>query len=155
MKLYYPLGHRLAGHEEPFPEPDNLLKLARSNQNAATIGTFLPVCPMIVISVDRGELQGCSLRPVALPMLVLSTVTVVVSTIAEPLSLKWKKSPRTSDSCSAIAICAVSNRTNLAVTFTDLDAAPICPGTFADAMLHHVASAFFLYRPMRSLVFVS
>ena len=103
MKLYYPLGHRLAGHEEPFPEPDNLLKLARSNQNAATIGTFLPVCSILVVShgVDRGELQGCSHRPVALPMLVLSTVSVVASTIAEPLSLTWKMSPQTTDSCSA------------------------------------------------------
>lgn len=37
-KLYYTKGQPLCGEEEPFPPPDNLFKLARSNQNAAHIG---------------------------------------------------------------------------------------------------------------------
>lgn len=37
-KLFYTRDHPLAGEEEPFPSPDNLFKLARSNQNAAHIG---------------------------------------------------------------------------------------------------------------------
>ncbi|KAI9661979.1 MAG: hypothetical protein M1831_002894 [Alyxoria varia] len=37
-KLYYLFGHPLVGTEEPFPPPDNLLKLARSTANAAHIG---------------------------------------------------------------------------------------------------------------------
>lgn len=39
-KLYFTLGNPKAGQEEPFPRADNLLKLARSNQNASQIGLF-------------------------------------------------------------------------------------------------------------------
>lgn len=39
-KLYYPLGSPLAGKEEPFPEPDNLAKLYRSQQNADAEGLY-------------------------------------------------------------------------------------------------------------------
>lgn len=40
-KLFYTRDHPLAGEEEPFPPPDNLFKLARSNQNAAHIGMHI------------------------------------------------------------------------------------------------------------------
>jgi hypothetical protein len=40
-QLFYTKDHPLCGQEEPFPGPDNLFKLARSNQNAAHIGKQL------------------------------------------------------------------------------------------------------------------
>lgn len=39
-KLYMMLPDPRAGEEEAFPIPDNLYKLARSTQNAATIGMY-------------------------------------------------------------------------------------------------------------------
>lgn len=39
-KLYFPLGTPQAGLEEPFPKPDNLAKLHRSQQNADAEGLY-------------------------------------------------------------------------------------------------------------------
>jgi len=87
-KLFYTRDHPLAGEEEPFPSPDNLFKLARSNQNAAHIGMDVQVkdTHSTQLIVDQ-----VSSAPVVVGLLLAaSIVTVVDNTTAEPLLLTWK-----------------------------------------------------------------
>jgi len=91
-KLFYTRDHPLAGEEEPFPDPDNYFKLARSNQNAAHIGIECLQQETQEHTTDFD--QVCSALVAVVLHSAASTVIVVGSTIAEHPLLTWKSLSR-------------------------------------------------------------
>jgi len=105
-KLWYCYPDPRAGQEEPFPRADNLLKLARSNQNAAHIGkethravlrsllthSKVSSVQVVVVKVTQARLAASALSIVALPLLKpKSYATEAGSRAKGPLMRKSKK----------------------------------------------------------------